>query len=77
MILKFRYYYTILLLSFTLILNGCIAVGPDFVKPEVAEEENWIDIDDPRVKSERVNLSDWWTVFDDPILNTLIQKAFE
>ncbi|TDJ01139.1 MAG: efflux transporter outer membrane subunit [Candidatus Dadabacteria bacterium] len=76
-LLKFRDLYQILLLSFTLILSSCIAVGPDFVKPEVAEEENWIDIDDPRVKSERVNLSDWWTVFDDPILNTLIQKAFE
>ena len=46
MIFKFRHFYKILLLSFTLILNSCIAVGPDFVKPEVAEEENWIDIDD-------------------------------
>jgi NodT family efflux transporter outer membrane factor (OMF) lipoprotein len=74
---KIRSIYLLALLSFALTMNGCIAVGPDFVKPEVAEEEHWIDIDDARVNSKRDHLSDWWTVFDDPILNSLIQKAFE
>jgi NodT family efflux transporter outer membrane factor (OMF) lipoprotein len=37
----------------------------------------WIDYHDPRVKSEEVNLSQWWRVFDDPVLDRLIEMAYE
>ena len=37
----------------------------------------WIDYADPRVKSEEQQLSDWWTVFNDPTLNSLIQTAYQ
>jgi len=58
-------------------LAGCISVGPNFVKPEEPVHQHWIDIDDTSVSSERDHLNDWWTVFNDPILNDLIQKSFE
>ena len=38
-----------LLLS-AFLVSGC-AVGPDFVKPEAPVSPNWIDADDPRVKT--------------------------
>ena len=37
----------------------------------------WIDYADPQIKSEPADLSAWWTVFNDPILNTLIDTAYE
>ena len=58
-------------------LAGCISVGPNFVKPEEPAHQHWIEIDNTSVISERDHLNDWWTVFNDPILNDLIQKSFE
>jgi NodT family efflux transporter outer membrane factor (OMF) lipoprotein len=37
----------------------------------------WIDYEDPRVKSEEEHLSQWWTVFNDQTLNALIQTAHQ
>ena len=37
----------------------------------------WIDYADPRVKSEEQQLSDWWTVFNDPTLTSLVQTAYQ
>src|SRR5262249_13441655 len=37
----------------------------------------WIDDRDPRVKSEEPNLSEWWRVFQDPALDTLIEAAYQ
>jgi NodT family efflux transporter outer membrane factor (OMF) lipoprotein len=39
----------------------------------VAEE--WIEAKDPKVENR--HLQDWWRVFNDPTLNTLIDKAYE
>src|SRR5207247_1611022 len=47
-------------------------VGPNYQPPPVAVEKSWIDYQDPRVKSEKQDLSHWWGVFDDPVLNSLL-----
>jgi NodT family efflux transporter outer membrane factor (OMF) lipoprotein len=41
----------------------------------VAEE--WIDYADPRVRSEEQQLGAWWTVFNDPTLDALVQTAYQ
>src|SRR5215212_7973209 len=52
-------------------------VGPNYKAPPVAVAENWIDYQDPRVKSQEQDLSHWWNVFDDPVLNGMLNQAYE
>ncbi len=37
---------------------------------------NWIDASDKRVRTESDDLSKWWTVFNDPVLNDLVCNAY-
>ncbi|CAB5122304.1 Efflux transport system, outer membrane factor (OMF) lipoprotein [Olavius algarvensis associated proteobacterium Delta 3] len=57
------------------LLCACTTVGPDFVKPKAAVEKEWSEKDDPSVRTDALDYSEWWKVFDDPILNRLIQIA--
>jgi len=50
-------------------------VGPDYVKPDAQVEEGWLQQQNPRIKSEQADLSEWWSVFDDPVLDDLIEIA--
>ncbi len=65
---------TAVLLALLTLLTGC-AVGPNYVKPSVEEPEAWSESEDPALGSEPADLSRWWTVFEDPALNGLIEKA--
>jgi NodT family efflux transporter outer membrane factor (OMF) lipoprotein len=58
-----------------LLLGGC-AVGPDYIKPKAQEPKEWIEKDDLRIKSEPADLSRWWKIFDDPILDDIIERAY-
>jgi NodT family efflux transporter outer membrane factor (OMF) lipoprotein len=54
--------------------NG-FKVGPNYCRPAAPVAENWIDYQDSRVISEPPQHWAWWTVFNDPVLNTLIEDA--
>lgn len=54
--------------------NG-FKVGPNYRRPPVPAAKQWIDAD-PHVRSEKDDLIRWWTVFNDPVLNTLICDAY-
>ena len=41
-----------LLITAVISLTGCTKVGPDYIRPEVAVSQNWIDAGDSRVKSQ-------------------------
>ncbi|HEY3393235.1 MAG TPA: efflux transporter outer membrane subunit [Lacipirellulaceae bacterium] len=56
--------------------NG-FKVGPNYCPPAAPVASQWIDYADPRVESEEQQLSDWWTVFNDPVLNSLVQTAYQ
>src|SRR5688500_16301681 len=56
--------------------NG-FKVGPNYSRPPAPVASEWIDYADPRVKGEEQKLCYWWTVFNDPTLNTLIQTAYQ
>ena len=66
----------VLLLCVVSALNGC-TVGPDFVRPEAKLNEDWNQGDDPRVMAQAEVGKEWWRVFNDPILDELIQSAYE
>jgi NodT family efflux transporter outer membrane factor (OMF) lipoprotein len=55
--------------------NG-FKVGPNYRTPPAAVANNWIDASDKRVRTESDDLSKWWTVFNDPVLNDLICDAY-
>ena len=58
------------------LLGGCAMVGPDYVKPTAREPENWLEKEDPKVKTEAGDFSSWWTVFNDPALTQLVETAY-
>jgi NodT family efflux transporter outer membrane factor (OMF) lipoprotein len=52
-------------------------VGPEYCHPpRAAVSANWIDSDDSQVISQPPEYPDWWSAFDDPVLNGLIQAAY-
>lgn len=60
-------------------LVGCTAVGPDYKAPETATPNAWTSEMGRGVSSAQAQadvLERWWTVFDDPILSGLIERAY-
>jgi NodT family efflux transporter outer membrane factor (OMF) lipoprotein len=64
------------LLGLVLALGGCIKVGPDFTEPGAMLSEQWMQESDPRIDSTRSVNETWWTVFDDKVLDRLIDTAY-
>ncbi|MGD8390794.1 MAG: TolC family protein [Desulfobacterales bacterium] len=60
-----------------LLFSGCTMVGPDFVKPEAPVQSEWIESRHPEIKTEPADYRDWWTVFNDPVLNRLVESAYQ
>lgn len=58
------------------LMAGC-AVGPDYIKPAAPEPSAWIEKEDPKLKSEPADFATWWTVFNDPVLDKLIDTAYQ
>jgi len=56
--------------------NG-FKVGPNYCPPGAPVADNWIDASDKRVRTESEDLSHWWRVFNDPILEGLIREAYQ
>jgi NodT family efflux transporter outer membrane factor (OMF) lipoprotein len=55
--------------------NG-FKVGPNYGKPPAPVAKDWIDANDQRVRTASDDLSKWWTVFNDPVLDSLICYAY-
>jgi NodT family efflux transporter outer membrane factor (OMF) lipoprotein len=54
--------------------NG-FKVGPNYEQPEAQVAIDWIDYQEPDLARTEVDLSQWWTVFHDPVLDRLIHEA--
>jgi NodT family efflux transporter outer membrane factor (OMF) lipoprotein len=76
------------LLGVVLLNSGCVMtgpldwfrngfkVGPNYCRPPAPAAPEWIDARNPNVQSRHAQYSDWWSVFKDPILNSLIETAY-
>ena len=62
--------------SLTDYVHNGFKVGPNYCKPAAPVAKTWIDANDARVKPDEVDLSRWWTVFNDPALNSLVCTAY-
>ncbi|MGZ8954684.1 MAG: efflux transporter outer membrane subunit [Methylovulum sp.] len=63
------------LMTAAMLSSGCSLVGPDYAKPETAALPNWINQSAPEISQRTDELSTWWKVFNDPVLNRLIAEA--
>jgi NodT family efflux transporter outer membrane factor (OMF) lipoprotein len=63
------------LIVLVFLVSGC-TVGPDFIRPDVEMEAEWMEKGDPRFKTGTEDITDWWTVFNDPVLNKLIETSY-
>ncbi|MCL4204438.1 MAG: efflux transporter outer membrane subunit [Pirellulaceae bacterium] len=73
------------LAAIVLVFSGCTGVreylhngfkvGPNLLVPDGPVADQWIDATDERVRQEPADLSLWWTVFQDPLLDELIAGA--
>ncbi len=76
-----------LLIAGILLASGCqlpkwakngFKVGPEYCRPPAASvADNWIDSDDPRVLIQPPLYHDWWSVFQDPVLNNLVDSSYQ
>ncbi len=59
--------------------SGCIRVGPEYESPELKWTDEWEtemyrEIGDPLAQT-GFDLRFWWLLFNDPVLNDLIELA--
>ncbi len=64
------------LMTLALLVTGCTTLGPDFKKPEAQVAQEWIDVKDPKLKRDSADYGEWWKVFNDPVLDALIETAY-
>ena len=56
---------------------ACAPVGPDFVKPEAELPATWSGTDQNRMETSAVEQPQWWRVFNDPVLDELVETAWQ
>ena len=74
------------LVTLSLLTCGCTSVseyihngfkvGPNYQRPPAPVAKDWIDAADVRVRKQSDDLSRWWTVFNDPVLDSLVCYAY-
>ncbi len=57
-----------------IVLFGC-TVGPDFKAPTAPLIPNWYQEEMEGLKASEIDLVAWWKVFDDPVLDHLVETA--
>ncbi len=67
----------IIMLVSMVLLTGCAAVGPDYQPPDMEMPADWHTPDDPVLLPRTEIVQQWWSLFNDPLLNRLIQTATE
>ncbi|MEJ2401348.1 MAG: efflux transporter outer membrane subunit [Xanthomonadales bacterium] len=57
------------------LLGACAAVGPEFETPQADLPETWSKPSQAGLGYETQALEKWWTVFEDPVLDALVETA--
>ena len=69
----------VLLVPLFLGISACTTLGPDFETPEadLGDSNDWEQQKQIPVTADEDSLADWWSVFNDPVLNELVNTAYE
>jgi NodT family efflux transporter outer membrane factor (OMF) lipoprotein len=60
--------------------SGCVTVGPDYQRPEVALPGAWNQKSSPGAVTASLDvraLANWWSTLNDPVLSSLIDRAIK
>jgi len=57
-------------------LAGC-SVGPNYKEPSLGTPAAWNEAQQKGVDTRAGELARWWTVFEDPLLNSLVERAVQ
>ena len=75
--MKRSYLFLLAILGFLLVINGCMKMGPDFQRPDTGKlaPETYQHAHADKIS---VQLEDrWWTIFNDPELDQLVEKVLK
>jgi len=67
--------FALLLIGLFMAASGCANVGPDFTPPVAPVADSWLEVQGPVLSATPGQYEDWWTVFNDPVLNGLVEEA--
>ena len=62
-------------LTLLVLLAGCSAVGPEYERPEVSLNPDWLQSELEEFDTSPAELAVWWERLDDPVLTELINTA--
>ena len=62
--------------ALALFVSGC-TVGPDYKEPALAVPSAWNEAQQKGVEARPLELVRWWTAFEDPLLNSLVDRAVQ
>lgn len=57
------------------LLAGCAIDGPEYERPETPDKPQWSQLQGRELTASEVVQPDWWTLFGDPELTALIERA--
>jgi NodT family efflux transporter outer membrane factor (OMF) lipoprotein len=66
-----------LALCAALLISSCTTVGPEYVQPEAPLADAWQTASGAGLTASEYELVKWWDVFDDPILDNLVDLAHQ
>ena len=66
---------SLLALLFAPLLTACVTVGPDYERPESPTPDAWSVPLARGLAEGTADLQTWWTVFEDPLLVSLVDRA--
>lgn len=75
--LFFRISRFIILIGGMAFTCGCFMVGPNYHTPSAPITEDWDVGDSDTINHRPASYCHWWEVFNDPVLNDLIQSAYD
>ena len=56
-------------------LTTSCSVGPNYQKPDLPAPATWTEAQQKGVDARAVELTRWWTAFNDPLLDSLVERA--
>jgi NodT family efflux transporter outer membrane factor (OMF) lipoprotein len=59
------------------LMAACAPVGPDYVRPEVTVDQQWAEYVEDEFQFVPQDSSDWWKILGDPVLDQLIESAYQ
>ncbi len=67
---------TALLVCCAAILPACAKVGPDYARPLTTVSQGWLEAGDKRIQTGPADYRAWWKLFNDPVLDSIIDRAY-